>query len=226
MVQFPSLCDDEYIDPVNGINPPPGAAQSYKVVSHHYFRLRLLQSEILQVLQQQSNSFSSSPSSTSETYPAHHPYHLKTPYLHKFPSIRAWHRDVDRRLKEWRESAPRSKSETGVAFTLEFLDLNYWQTKIMLYRPCLSVPVLLAGELGTSGLRARAAERGLGGKPTGNGDKEEEERVYMIVAEAGSKVLRLYRHLHRVHQVNYTFLATHHLFMAGMFYLFVLSTLH
>lgn len=84
----------------------------------------------------------------------------------------------------------------------------------MLYRPCLSVPVLLAGELGGSGgsVRGRAAERGLGGV---KGRAGEEDRVYLVVAEAGSKVLRLYRQLHRVHQVNYTFLATHHLFMAG-----------
>lgn len=83
----------------------------------------------------------------------------------------------------------------------------------MLYRPCLSVPVLLAGELGGGGsARGRAAEQGLGG---GKERVSEEERVYLAVAEAGSKVLRLYRQLHRVHQVNYTFLATHHLFMAG-----------
>lgn len=83
----------------------------------------------------------------------------------------------------------------------------------MLYRPCLSVPVLLAGELGGGGgyAKGRTAERG----PSSKERAGEEERVYLVVAEAGSKVLRLYRQLHRVHQVNYTFLATHHLFMAG-----------
>jgi len=88
----------------------------------------------------------------------------------------------------------------------------------MLYRPCLSVPVLFTGELGPNGnsSRGRAAERGFGGRKV---SAEEEERVYMTVAEAGSKVLRLYRQLHRVHQVNYTFLATHHLFMAGNYHL-------
>lgn len=103
-----------------------------------------------------------------------------------------------------------------MSFSLEFLELNYWQAKIMLYRPCLSVPVILAGELGNSGTsaRGRVAERGLGGAKV---SPEEEERIYMTVAEAGSKVLRLYRQLHRVHQVNYTFLATHHLFMAGKY---------
>jgi len=46
-------------------------------------------------------------------------------------------------------------------------------------------------------------------------EQEDEERVFLKVAEAGQKVLKLYRQLHRVHLVNYTFLATHHLFMAG-----------
>jgi len=51
-----------------------------------------------------------------------------------------------------------------------------------------------------------------------SGTQLEEERIYCIVAEAGSKVLKLYRGLHRVHQVNYTFLATHNLFISGMEY--------
>lgn len=225
------MLDDEYIHPTKGLmQPPPGEnPPTYKAISHHYTRLRLLQSEILQVLQQQSHAFSFA-SASSETafkkdiykgkqnYPHHHPYHLQTPYLSGHNSLQAWHRDVDRRLKEWIDTAPKSIAETGVEFSPEFLELNYWQAKIMLYRPCLSVPVLLAGELGASSgnARSRAAERGLGeGAAVLHGRREDEERVYMIVAEAGSKVLRIYRQLHRVHQVNYTFLATHHLFMAG-----------
>jgi hypothetical protein len=50
-------------------------------------------------------------------------------------------------------------------------------------------------------------------------EREDEELVFLKVAEAGQKVLKLYRQLHRVHLVNYTFLATHHLFMAGKFYI-------
>lgn len=91
-------------------------------------------------------------------------------------------------------------------FSPLFLELNYWQAKIMLYRPCLSVSGMLPGELGGQRDKAAKGER-----------VEEEDRVYLVVAEAGQKVLRIYRQLHRVHQVNYTFLATHHLFMAGSF---------
>ncbi|KAI5776106.1 fungal-specific transcription factor domain-containing protein [Geopyxis carbonaria] len=235
--QFPSLLDDDYIHPTTGITPPPPGTEkpSYKLISHHYFRLRLLQSEILQVLQQQSHAFSfGSPGSEhafkrdiykgKENYPPHHPYHLQTPYLLNHGSLQSWHADVDRRLQAWIEGAPKSKQETGVAFSPEFLELNYWQAKIMLYRPCLSVPVLLAGELSANAgnARSKAAERGMGAPSTRGRTSDHEDRVYLVVAEAGRKVLRLYRQLHRVHQVNYTFLATHHLFMAGISFLYAI----
>ncbi|TGZ77262.1 hypothetical protein EX30DRAFT_360191 [Ascodesmis nigricans] len=237
--QFPSLLDDKYISPVTGITPPPPGENppSYKLIANHYLRLRLLQSEILSVLQQQSHTFSFA-SATSENdykrdhykgkenYPLHHPYHLQTPYLHKHASLVAWHNDVDRRLTEWMESAPKHSSQTGVQFSPLFLELNYWQAKIMLYRPCLSVPVLLAGDLGSNSgsQRSRAAEKGFGGgaEVLRSQRADEEDRVYLVVAEAGGKVLRIYRQLHRVHQVNYTFLATHHLFMAGISFLYAI----
>ncbi|KAA8913709.1 fungal-specific transcription factor domain-containing protein [Sphaerosporella brunnea] len=236
--QFPSMLDDEYIHPTKGFMQPPPSEKppTYKTISNHYTRLRLLQSEILQVLQQQSHAFSFA-SASSETafkrdmykgkqnYPRHHPYHLQTPYLHNHKSLQVWHRDVDRRLQEWIDTAPKTRAETGVDFSPEFLELNYWQAKIMLYRPCLSVPVLLAGELGANSgsSRSRAAERGFGeGSTYIQGRHEDEGRVFMIVAEAGAKVLRIYRQLHRVHQVNYTFLATHHLFMAGISFLYAI----
>ena len=79
----------------------------------------------------------------------------------------------------------------------------------MLYRQSLSVPSVLAGELG--------ATNGDVSSPSmvNIEEREDEEQVFLKVAEAGQKVLKLYRQLHRVHLVNYTFLATHHLFMAG-----------
>lgn len=52
--------------------------------------------------------------------------------------------------------------------------------------------------------------------------REDEDRVYLKVAEAGQKILRLYRQLHLVGLVNYTYLATHHLFMAGISYLYAI----
>jgi len=128
------------------------------------------------------------------------------------------------------KTAPKSKADTGVDFAFEFFELNYWQTILMLYRPCLKVPALLSGELGGGRGMIDPGGKGVGigqlrgSNNTGRADmggltsgtQHEEDRIYCIVAEAGSEVLKLYRRLHRVHQVNYTFLATHHLFMSGM----------
>ena len=88
----------------------------------------------------------------------------------------------------------------------------------MLYKPCLSIFAPLAGGGGASSGngRSRAAEGGLdsGARPTDE-KVEGEEQVCMALAEAGRKVLRIYGKLHRAHLVNYTFLASLHLFMAG-----------
>lgn len=170
-----------------------------------------------------------STSPPQEPYPEHHPFHLRTPYLRNFSSLQDWHSDVTRRVKEWIDTAPKSKADTGVDFAFEFFELNYWQTVLMLYRPCLKVPALLSGELGGGRGMVDSGGKGVGigqlrggnnnGRPDmgglTSGTQDEEERIYCIVAEAGSEVLKLYRRLHRVHQVNYTFLATHHLFMSG-----------
>jgi len=79
----------------------------------------------------------------------------------------------------------------------------------MLYRQSLVVPSGLQSEIGNT-----ASDIGSLSKANME-EREDEDMVLLKVAEAGQKVLKLYRQLHRVHLVNYTFLATHHLFMAG-----------
>jgi hypothetical protein len=204
--QFPSLLDDAYITTAGFSSPAGGSiTPSYKFVAHHYIRLRLLQSEILQVLQHQqaqqaraTGNFGLNPYMHTD---------LQSPFLSRFESFWAWRMDIDRRLLEWKDSAP-TKEEIGVQFSTEFLELNYWQAVIMLYRQSLTVPPMLAGEYSTSDEVSSPSLVNIE-------ERDDEERVFMKVAEAGQRVLRIYRQLHRVHLVNYTFLATHHLFMAG-----------
>ncbi|KAL2255529.1 hypothetical protein VTK26DRAFT_3181 [Humicola hyalothermophila] len=211
--EFPSLLDDRYITH-NGIVEPPAEMMrpTYKLVAHHYFRLRLLQSEILQVLQ-----FRQAQSARASGQNYRNPYmhsSLPMPFLLKFDSFRSWRIDIDRRLWEWKNSAPK-KQDTGVAFSTEFLDLNYWQAIIMLYRQSLSVPTVFEGEYDTTkeidSPRVYNAEL-----------REDEDRVYLKVAEAGQKILRLYRQLHLIGLVNHTYLTTHHLFVAGISYLYAI----
>ncbi|KAF1363184.1 hypothetical protein EJ07DRAFT_104782 [Lizonia empirigonia] len=210
--EFPSLLDDRFITKEGFLDPPAHLAKpTYKVVAYHYFRLRLLQSEILQVLQhRQAQQARASGANQSNDF-----MHTKlpSPFLAKFDSFRQWRADIDRRLQEWNDSAP-TQSDAGVQFSPLFLELNYWQAVIMLYRQSLVVPSGLQGVLGTTGSDV--------GSPSvvGIDDREDEDLVFLKVAEAGQKVLKLYRQLHRVHLVNYTFLATHHLFMAGISFLY------
>jgi len=211
--EFPSLLEDEYITPTGFKEPPGGSTESsYKHVAYHYFRLRLLQSEVLQVLQHQQAQLARA-GGANQRNPYMHTT-LPSPFLSKFDSFRSWRIDIDRRLWEWKTSAP-TKRATGVNFSLEFLELNYWQCVIMLYRQSLSVPPMFEGEYNTSdevqSPNVHNVEL-----------REDEERVFLKVAEAGQRVLRLYRQLHRVHLVNYTFLATHHLFMAGISFLYAI----
>jgi Fungal specific transcription factor domain/Fungal Zn(2)-Cys(6) binuclear cluster domain len=208
--EFPSMLDDQYITRSGFLNPDE-SAPSYKHVAYHYFRLRLLQSEILQVLQYQQAQIARRSGANSKNEYMH--TKLPSPFLANFSSFRSWRKDVDRRLWEWKESAP-SPLETGVSFLVDFLTLNYWQAVIMLYRQSLTVPAPLAAmspkEEVSSPSMASIEEH------------EDESDVFLKVAEAGQKVLKLYRQLHRVRLVNYTYLATHHLFMAGISFLYAI----
>ncbi|KAI2782012.1 fungal-specific transcription factor domain-containing protein [Daldinia loculata] len=214
--EFPSLLDDRYITSEGFKGRPAEGEPTYKVVAKHYFRLRLLQSEILQVLQYQQTQMARFNGQNTRNEYMH--TQLPSPFLHRFDSFRNWRRNIDQRLYDWKNSAP-TKKDSGVAFHPEFLELNYWQTIIMLYRQSLSVPSMFEGEYNTSkevnSPSIYAAE-----------SREDEERVYVKVAEAGQKILRLYRQLHLMGLVNYTYLATHHLFMAGISYLYAIWHSH
>jgi hypothetical protein len=215
--EFPTLLDDKYITPSGFLSPPQneyGSIPSYKHVSYHYFRLRLLQSEVLQVLQhRQTQQFRERGTVNGANRWMH--TDLPSPFLSRYSSFREWRGDIDRRLYEWIESSP-TQTMTGVAFSPLFLELNYWLTVTMLYRQSLSVPPSLAGELDAS----------TGDDVTSPGhvdfEEEDEEMVFLKVAEAGQKTLKIYRQLHRVRLVNHTFLATHHLFMSGISFLYAI----
>lgn len=212
--EFPSLLEDSLITPEGFKDAPPDqvAQPTYKLVAHHYFRLRLLQSEILQVLQyQQVQSARASGQNVRNSY-----MHttLPSPFLSKHESFRAWRIDIDKRLYEWKMTAP-TKQHTGVGFSTEFLDLNYWQAIVMLYRQSLSVPAMFEGEYNTA--------MDINSPSLPNTElREDEDRVYLKVAEAGQKIMRLYRQLHVAGVINYTYLATHHIFMAGISYLYAI----
>ncbi|KAI2629441.1 fungal-specific transcription factor domain-containing protein [Xylaria nigripes] len=210
--EFPSILEDRYITPAGIVRPPVNGEPTYKVIAKHYLRLRLLQSEILQVLQYQQAQMARCNGQNRQNEYMH--TQLPSPFLSGFDSFRSWRKNIDERLYAWKNSAP-TKQDSGVAFSPEFLELNYWQAIIMLYRQSLSVPAMFEGEYHTS--------KEVNSPSVYPQEKQEDqERVYVKVAEAGQRTLRLYRQLHLQGLVNYTYLATHHLFIAGISYLYAI----
>ncbi|KAI1436086.1 fungal-specific transcription factor domain-containing protein [Xylaria sp. CBS 124048] len=210
--EFPSMLEDRYITPAGITRPSVNAEPTYKVVAKHYLRLRLLQSEILQVLQYQQAQTARGNGQNYQNEYMH--TELPSPFLSRFDSFRSWRKNIDERLYLWKNSAP-TKQDSGVAFSPEFLELNYWQAIIMLYRQSLSVPAMFESEYHTS---KEVNSPSIYSQEL----QEDQERVYVKVAEAGQRILRLYRQLHLQGLVNYTYLATHHLFMAGISYLYAI----
>ncbi|THC97814.1 hypothetical protein EYZ11_002730 [Aspergillus tanneri] len=209
--EFPSLSEDKYITKTGMVTPPEGAS-SYKHAAHHYFKLRVMQSEIQDVLQHQQARFARqrAPYASRRFVRSD----LSSPFLQGFDSFRSWRKDVHRRLTEWQQSAP-TRRETGVQFSVEFLELNYWQAVIMLYQQSLTVPAELADEV-------TPAEDVSSPSFSNVDEADDEDDIYYKVAEAGQKVIRIYRQMHRVRLVNYTYLATHHIFMAGISFLYAI----
>ncbi|RAL16751.1 Zn(II)2Cys6 transcription factor [Aspergillus homomorphus CBS 101889] len=209
--EFPCEFEDKYITK-SGIVTPPEGAPSYKHAAHHYFKLRVLQSEIQDVLQHQQARFLRQRSPYAVKRPIRSD--IVSPFLQGFDSFHSWRKDVHRRLAEWQQSAP-TRRDTGVQFSVEFLELNYWQAVIMLYQQSLTVPAELADEI-------MPAEDVSSPSFSNVDEVEDEDEIYYKVAEAGQKVIRIYRQMHRVRLVNYTYLATHHIFMAGISFLYAI----
>ncbi|KAF5862365.1 Fungal specific transcription factor [Aspergillus alliaceus] len=208
--EFPSLLEDQYITK-SGIVMPPEGSPSYKHAAHHYFKLRVLQSEIQDVLQHQQARFAKHKVPHAARFTRSD---LTSPFLQGFDSFRSWRKDIHRRLNEWQQTAP-TRRDTGVQFSVEFLELNYWQAVIMLYQQSLTVPAELADEL--------TPAEDVSSPSFSNVDEgDDEDDIYYKVAEAGQKVIRIYRQMHRVRLVNYTYLATHHIFMAGISFLYAI----
>jgi hypothetical protein len=199
---FPSLLESDGTQSTGLAGSSPSSS-SYKNIAHHYFRLRILQSEILQVVQSM-QAQQNRDQSANEYYYAD----IYSPFLLRFDNVRCWREDIDRRLRHWKESAP-IEAVAGASFAPEYFELNYWQTVVILYRQ--TIFITSAADAG-----AAAAPSTTTGAATAQEQKSEDcDELYFTLSEASRNVLRLYRELHLMHLVNYTFLDTHQIFSAG-----------
>lgn len=212
---LPSALDDKFITP-KGFIKPEHNSPSYKAISYHYFRLRYLQAEIMQVLEyRRSHLMRNTVRNLMQNENFTH--ELKSPFLDKFNGdFRKWRLDMEDRLHKWQTEIPLQK-DTGVNFDPLYLELNFWQALVMLYRHSLEIPKQLASEFDENTLEETSRIE--------NADREEREDEEVVFCKAGvaaQKVIMVYRQLDLKKLVNYTFLATHHIFICGVTFLFAI----
>lgn len=174
-VAFPSQLDDDQIlsdspTHLDSIQPDPDTVGfSYKSIALCFFRIRKIQAEIQQILYE------------CAELPRH------------FTSLGQWRTLIHQKLELWHHSCLESAKTVNIDFNFAFLELNYNQTRLLLYGP----------------------------SPSDSSSKPIPSHI-MIVAQAGENVINLYHNLHHHRRINYTWVAVHNLFMAGTSYLYAL----
>lgn len=155
---------DGWSDQAEG-TPVRDGRKNCRTIFNHMFRIRQIQSEIQRVLYQSSSALP-----------------------RQFMSVEEWRKNVEERLQTWCDTVPKSNADTNCGYNLGFMELNYEQTRLLLYGLCPTVPHPTVASFG-------------------------------LIADSGSRIIRLYRRLHHEDCINYTWLACHNLFMAGTSYL-------
>ena len=189
--EFPSTFEDKCTTRLGFLQTTRTTAP-YKVTARHYFKLRILQSEIYSVIQSQHacldrtrNTFCRPPtkSSRDQVY------------------FKLWQKDISRRLEEWSQSIP-ARGEPGVLP----MKLDYWKAILMLYRSGVKVPAEF--------VRDRAAFQDViqGALVEAPGELD---FICARVAEASQRILQLYGVLKNMSMVNATRIAIHDVYNAG-----------
>lgn len=104
-------------DQGEGVPARVNGKRSCRTIFIHVFRIRRIQSEIQQVLYQSSSSLP-----------------------RRFNNVDEWRKDVEERLREWCTTVPKSNEDTNCGYNLGFIELNYEQTRLLLYGLCPAVP--------------------------------------------------------------------------------------
>ncbi|KAJ5191459.1 positive regulator of purine utilization [Penicillium cinerascens] len=202
--EFPSILDDKFITPSGTLIPPENMA-SYKYTTHHFLKLRILQSEIHNAIQYQQALVTTerNPMSRSRKPPS---------FLKVFSSFSSWRVDMNQRLDEWRSSIP-PQEKTGSSHCILSMELEYWQAIITLYRWSVTIP---EGLVECSGLVNDNIPQLTIEAP------ESPDMICLKVAKAGQEVIQVYRLLHNMGLTNVTYLPVHGIFIAGSYLFFAL----
>ncbi|CAK7900797.1 pyrimidine pathway regulatory protein 1 [[Candida] anglica] len=112
-VPFPSELDDALIIPHDDSTPDYSQNSSgmptYKVISLSFFRIRQIQSEVQKILYENSE------------------------LPRKYNNLEDWKLQIGEKLAYWKNQAPKTQRKMNCDFNLEFFNLNYNHTLIMLH---------------------------------------------------------------------------------------------
>lgn len=176
-VPFPSELDDALIvdssfgDPnldIVDYSLEKSTSSSYKTIALAFFKIRKLQAEIQSILYECAS------------------------LPRQYSTLDEWRETQAERLEQWHHECPKSTKKMNCTFNLRFIELNYHQTRVLLYglAPAYTVP------------------------PT--------PLCYRVIAESGAKVIQNYADLNNQTNINYTWVVVHNLFTAGTSYLYAL----
>ncbi|KAJ5097844.1 hypothetical protein N7532_004845 [Penicillium argentinense] len=193
---FPSTLDDRFITR-HGILASSENRNGYKHAAQHYLRLRILQSEIHSVLQHQQAL------AKRERHSGQQNLNQKpSTFLRDFSSFTSWQRDVSARLDEWKDTMPTLEHQSDRLA----LELDFWQTMLLLYRWSIKIPSELVRNPSTINANLQQL---LPDTP------RDLDWAHFKVAEASSKALHIYRLLQNFGLITSFYLATHQIFIAG-----------
>lgn len=176
-VSFPSELDDALIvdssfgtpsSKITDYSLEKSTSSSYKTISLMFFKIRRIQSEIQRILYDCAQ------------------------LGREFSSLDEWRAVMAIKLENWHNECPKSRKRMNCNFNLGFIELNYYQTRLLLFGLC-------PADTSPTSLRG-----------------------YLIIAESGEQVIKKYHELHNKKCINYTWVAVHNLFMAGTSYLYAL----
>ncbi|KAG8405547.1 hypothetical protein J3458_022194 [Metarhizium acridum] len=211
---FPSLEEDD-IPITNGesntLTEFQGQKQSYKYLTHHFIKLRLLQSDIYATrrnCQEQASNVATRHQVIEKPIPT-----SKSPVQVDFDpeSQWLWLESMEKRALDWKASAPTSHV-TGVVFPKAIFEFYYWQTIMLLYQHDAKIPALIQQ------VKSVLYSLQVSSAPIPEADKFTQRR-YVKMAEAAQKVLRMYRQRHLAGCIKYTYSSALYLFSVAISYL-------
>ncbi|KAJ5184041.1 positive regulator of purine utilization [Penicillium capsulatum] len=192
---FPSTLEDKFITR-RGFLRPIAIKPTYKHTARHYFKLRILQSEIYSMIQYQKARLGRKKDGR------HQPPSI---FLESYPSFSLWRKDISYRLDEWKASIP-ARGTPGVWSCVLPMELDYWKAVIMLYRWSVKIPSEFISERGAfDGILHGFAIT----------VPAETDLICIKAAEACQKVLHIYRGLQNMGMISAIRIAIQDVFTAG-----------